>query len=149
MIYYNPGVIFIDFFRRVAASQMNNKKFSLHRITIYKFRIVSAKTLRSSRNSTGSASCPYSHIMEKNHIPLSPMQKSAGVKVILESRGGSVRCGLYSAGHPNASPFQGFLAACNLCANFLTSSRSGMRTGITELSFFAVFILTLAVTTFP
>jgi len=40
---------------------------------------------RSSKNSTGSLSLPCSHISEKNQIPLSPIQKSAGVKVMFES----------------------------------------------------------------
>jgi len=39
----------------------------------------------SSKNSTGSLSLPCSHISEKNQMPLSPIQKSAGVKVMFES----------------------------------------------------------------
>ncbi len=54
----------------------------------------------------GSAFLPCSHISEKNQMPLSPIQKSAGVEVILESNGASARSGLYSACQPKASPFQ-------------------------------------------
>ena len=92
----------------------------LFRIGAFEFR---GRMPLSSRNSSGSASRPCSHMREKNQIPLSPMQKSAGVKAILESSGGSGFSGLYSAGQPKASPFQGFPCACKLAANFLTLSR--------------------------
>src|SRR6266508_1472893 len=60
----------------------------------------------SSKNATGSLSLPCSHIKEKNQIPLSPIQKSAGVKVILESIGFSLLSGVYSACQPKISPCQ-------------------------------------------
>ena len=53
-----------------------------------------ARMCLSSRNSTGGASLPCSHMSEKNQIPLSPMQKSAGVNGKLESNGGSSRSAL-------------------------------------------------------
>src|SRR5688572_26231459 len=60
----------------------------------------------SSRNSTGSLSLPCSHINEKNQIALSPIQKSAGVKVMFESSSFLSLSGLYSACQPKISPCQ-------------------------------------------
>src|SRR5215216_4237628 len=60
----------------------------------------------SSKNSTGSLSLPCSHINEKNQILLSPIQKSAGVKVMLESTGFLSLSGVYSACQPKISPCQ-------------------------------------------
>ena len=60
----------------------------------------------SSRNSTGSLSLPCSHIKEKNQIALSPIQKSAGVKVMFESYGLRSLSGVYSACQPKISPCQ-------------------------------------------
>ena len=50
--------------------------------TLRAWNIYIPKIFRPSKNSTGAAVSPYSHIREKNQMPLSPMQKSAGVKVI-------------------------------------------------------------------
>src|SRR6266542_504788 len=62
----------------------------------------------SSKNSTGSLSLPCSHINEKNQIPLSPIQKSAGVNAIFEPSGFWSLSGVYSACQPKISPFQRF-----------------------------------------
>ena len=60
----------------------------------------------SSKNSTGSLSFPCSHINEKNQIALSPIQKSAGVKVMFESMGLLSLSGVYSVCQPKISPCQ-------------------------------------------
>src|SRR5437016_400805 len=56
-------------------------------------------------------------------MPLSPIQKSAGVKSILEASGFLRRSGVYAAGQPNTSPFQGLPVACRWRANWFTSAR--------------------------
>src|SRR5919108_128687 len=60
----------------------------------------------SSKNSTGSLSLPCSHINERNQIPLSSIQKSAGVKIMLESSGFLSLSGVYSACQLKSSPCQ-------------------------------------------
>ena len=91
-----------------------------------------ARTMpRSSRNSTGSCFLPCSHISEKNQMPLSPIQKSAGVNSIFESAGFFRRSGVYSAGQPNNSPCQYLPMAWRCRANALTSCRSGICSGKT------------------
>lgn len=97
------------------------------------------RIFRSSKNSAGTTVSPCSHISEKNQMPLSPIQKSAGVKFILESSGGSGRAGLYSASQPKASPLHAFPFACSLPANRRTAPRSGITkrstTGMFRLPF--------------
>src|SRR5215207_6351355 len=84
---------------------------------------------RSSKNSTGSLSLPFSHINEKNQIALSPIQKSAGVKVILESSGFLSLSGVYSACQPKISPCQGAPRECKWLAKDFTSFKSGTARG--------------------
>ena len=86
----------------------------------------------SSRNSTGWESWPCSHINEKNHTPLSPIQNSAGVKANCESSGGCPDCGTYSPCQPKASPFHASPARCSCRANSRTAGNSGTTTGSTD-----------------
>ena len=59
-------------------------------------------------------------------MPLTPIQKSAGVNAILESTGFMRRSGVYSAGQPKISPRQRLPTAWRWAAKALTSLISGI-----------------------
>ncbi len=78
-------------------------------------------------------------------MPLSPMQKSAGVKVRAESSGGRDCSGWYSAAQPKASPCHASPRACRWSAKARTSARSGIRIGMSGASSSLVESLSLAI----